>query len=152
MDLTAIAAAAASVAATPAPAVVTVPASLPPADGAAAARFAEIMRPAGSVAPDDPAGPAALTSGIALPVGSMAPGRPLNLGESILSTMQNVSNDMRAAHGKIQAVLDPNAAPLTLQQGLSLQFQVAVTSLQYDLLGKVVSKSIQNVDQLVKMP
>ncbi len=148
MELTAIAAAAAMASA---PAAVSGPAILLPADGAAAARFAEVMRPGAPLPPDDPAGPVMPDLGAASPALPPAPGRPLNIGESILSTLQNVSDDMRQAHAKIHSMIAPEASPMTIQQGLALQFQMAVSALQYDLVGKVVSKSIQNVDQLVKM-
>ncbi len=146
MDLTAIAAAAASIASTP----VTpfAPNALRAADGPAAVRFAEIMQARGAVAPDDLAGPGE-TLGVTSPKPPSGP--PLNIGESILSSLQGVSENMREAHAKIHAMLDPQGGAMTVQQGLALQFQVAVTTMQYDLLGKVVAKSVQNLDQMVKM-
>lgn len=152
MDLTPIAAAAASLASS----TVTAPgpASLPPADGAAAARFSEVMRGGSPLAPDDPAGPFVPGTGPSDlgPRSTPSSGStPLNIGESILSTLQNASEGMRQAHVKIQSLLEAQGEPMTVRQGLALQFQLSVTTLQYDLIGKVVSKSIQNVDQMVKM-
>lgn len=77
--------------------------------------------------------------------------KPSNtLGDAILSGLQNMSNDFQQSWKAVSATLDANG-PLTNTELLKLQMGVTQLSIQYDLVGKAISRSTQNIDQLVKM-
>lgn len=149
MDITTIASAA-----LPASATASAPAVRAPlaADDPAALRFSQVMGASVPLAPDDPVAGAA--SAGAAPPGSppgesVAP-RPLNMGESILNTLQGVSEDLRQSQVRIQAGLDPEGG-LSIHQALSLQLEVAMMSLNFEMVGKVISKATQDVNELTKL-
>ncbi len=122
------------------PATVRAPA---PADEVTATRFAEMMKPA--LPPDDPA-PAA---GAARAAGT-DPARPATLGESILEGMNHLSHDFDETRRAVRASLDPGHA-MTFSDALRLQLTLTELSIQNELVGKAISRSTQNIDQLVKM-
>lgn len=73
---------------------------------------------------------------------------PKNLGEAIISTLQTASTDMsRNWSTAAQLVAQPN---LTMADMLRLQMTVIQSSIQYELLGKAISKSTNNLDQILK--
>ena len=111
-----------------------------PADEVAATRFAQMMKPA--LPPDDPA-PAAT------PAGSSAT-RPATLGESILEGMNHLSHEFDETRRAVRATLDPGHA-MTFSDALRLQLTLTELSIQNELVGKAISRSTQNIDQLVKM-
>lgn len=111
-----------------------------PADEVTAARFADMMKPA--IPPDDPA-PAARAAG-------SDPNRPATLGESILEGMNNLSHDFDETRRAVRASLDPGHA-MTFSDALRLQLTLTELSIQNELVGKAISRSTQNIDQLVKM-
>lgn len=83
------------------------------------------------------------------PAGSEAVSAPpKNLGEAIISTLQTASTDMsRNWSTAAQMVAQPN---LTMADMLRLQMTVIQSSIQYELLGKAISKSTNNLDQILK--
>lgn len=116
-----------------------------PADEVTATRFAEMMKPA--PAPDDPARPGAPGA----PQGSVDdPGRPTTLGDSILEGMKHLSHDFDETRRAVRASLDPGHA-MTFGDALRLQLSLTELSIQNELVGKAISRSTQNIDQLVKM-
>ena len=69
-------------------------------------------------------------------------------GAKILNHMNDMRTGLQEAVSALQGTLaNPNAGPADL---LKVQMQMQQVTLQQDLMGKVVSKSEQNVDQLLK--
>ena len=122
------------------PATVRAPA---PADEVTATRFAEMMKPA--LPPDDPAPAAGVTR-----AAGTDPARPATLGESILEGMNHLSHDFDETRRAVRASLDPGHA-MTFSDALRLQLTLTELSIQNELVGKAISRSTQNIDQLVKM-
>lgn len=116
------------------------------ADSLAAAQFSQIMQaaPAGAV---DAAGPAPQVAAASQPLSTEG---PRSLGETILSGMQNLSQEFQQSWKTVNAVLDSGSA-MTTSDMLKLQMGLTQMSIQYDLVGKAISRSTQNLDQLVKM-
>lgn len=134
-----IAQVAARAVATPAPAAA--PAlSLPAAD--AGARFTELM-----AAGAPPAGPAAIPQAIA----QAYPASEGSLGDRILRGLNRVQSSFGETVGAVQKSLDPGAPAPGVSDLLRLQLSMAQLSLQAELVGKVIGRSTQNIDQLVRM-
>ncbi|GAB2734913.1 hypothetical protein GCM10027019_12900 [Melaminivora jejuensis] len=115
------------------------------ADSLAAQRFAAIMaQPV--AAPVAPA-PAALAPAIA-PASAAAAS---SIGERILSGMGGISGDMQASWKAVAEVLQRGEHQVNLQDMLRLQMNLVQVTMQYDLVGKVVSRSGQNIDHLVRL-
>ena len=110
-----------------------------PPDDLAAAQFNQVMN----------ASPAPLTQAIreAYPAGTTG---PVSLGDSILSGMQNLSSDFQQSWRAVNTALD-SSSMMTMSDMLKLQIGIVQMSIQYDLVGKAISRSTQNLDQLVKM-
>jgi type III secretion protein I len=72
------------------------------------------------------------------------------MGESILSGLKNLSADFRQSWSTVNAALE--AGPkMTNTELLKLQLGLTQMSVQYDLVGKAIGRSTQNLDQLVKL-
>ncbi len=85
---------------------------------------------------------------VATPVPETVTAPPKNLGEAIISTLQSASTEMgRNWNAAAQMVTQPD---LNMADMLRLQMTVVQTSIQYDLLGKAISKSTNNLDQILK--
>ena len=74
-----------------------------------------------------------------------------SMGERILSGMNNVSGDFQSAWKSVSTVLDAGDKNMNMQDLLKLQLQLVQVSVQYDLMGKAVSRSTQNLDQLLRL-
>lgn len=72
------------------------------------------------------------------------------MGDSILASMQSVSSGFKQSMGMVQAALDSGQA-MTMSDMLRVQMGLAQVSVQYELVGKAVSRAAQNLDQLVKL-
>lgn len=107
----------------------------------ASVRFAQLM------AGDDLAGPD-LAPGAA-PAPAAAPPATPTLGDAILNGLRGVSQDMSAKWSAVSAALESPSVEMVSM--LKLQLTVAQMSVQYELVGKAISKSTQNLDQLVKL-
>lgn len=121
-------------------------------DASATARFTALMQappiaPSAidSVAASMAAQPAAASSAVAAQQG------PSSVGDRILAGMQGVSSDFQSAWKSVSASLDANSQSMGMQDLLKLQLQLVQVSVQYDLVGKAVSRSTQNFDQLVRI-
>jgi type III secretion system YscI/HrpB-like protein len=125
------------------------PAAAPaPADGAEAARFRGLVN--GDTATVGPVadGQAAATL-IAAP--QAAAGQPVNLGDAILRGIDGIRENFRTAWDTVTAFGGPDSPPVGPQELFQFQLKVVETSFQYEMIGKVVSKAEQNVEQVVKM-
>lgn len=104
-------------------------------DALATARFAAIMETeAPAPLPESPA--------VALPTAS--------LGDRILNGLSGLSSDFTQSWKNVNAVLE-NGASVSTSDMLKLQMGLTQLSIQYDLVGKAISRSTQNIEQLVKM-
>ncbi|GAB1387136.1 hypothetical protein MASR1M59_22840 [Melaminivora sp.] len=101
-----------------------------------------------------PLAPAAGLSAPAAAAPAQAAGIPAvnaSVGERILSGMQNVSGDMRTAWGDISQMLQAGERQVGIQDMLRLQMNLMQVTMQYELVGKAVSRSGQNIDHLVRL-
>jgi type III secretion protein I len=108
-------------------------------DPSATARFSEVM--------------SAQPTAIADAIDKAYPALPATggtLGESILSGLQNLSSDFRASWQAVNTALDAGPS-MTTSELLKMQMGLTQMSIQYDLVGKAISRSTQNLDQLVKL-
>lgn len=111
-------------------------------DPLASAQFAQIMAPPPPVASPAPASADARVRAVT----------PENrtMGDNILSGMQGLSNDFQQSVKAVSAVLT-DGANLNVAELLKVQVALMQISVQYELIGKAVSRSTQNLDQLVKV-
>jgi type III secretion protein I len=109
-----------------------------PADPQAAARFRSMMGPQQAALAPDPAS--------AVPV----PQAGTSLGDAILKKVDEVHADMESQWDRICSIGQPQHA-LSVTELLQFQSNLMQSSVQFDLTGKVVSKSEQDLDTLVKM-
>jgi type III secretion protein I len=127
---------------------VSAPSVTSPADPTAIQRFGDALAagpaPASSVSP----------VGTSTAVNGVLPAQDVNrvggtLGDSILKGLQNVSEDFRKSWASVNATLDGKVD--SVSDLLKLQMGMAQVSLQFELIGKGVSRATQNIDQLVKL-
>jgi type III secretion protein I len=139
MEVTASLLAAAALAPNTPPAV----ASTAAADPLAAARFSAIMEAPVEAVPQMPE--------VQLqPVAAEALQANGTMGDSILSGMQNLSVEFQQSWKTVNSALESGSA-MTTSDMLKLQMGLTQMSIQYELVGKAISRSTQNLDQLVKM-
>lgn len=79
-----------------------------------------------------------------------APRPPASLGQAILDGLDGVRSRFDSTTTGIRHLLESTASDLTVRDMLSLQMQITTLSIQQDLMGKIVGKATQNVDQLLK--
>lgn len=123
-------------------------------DGLATARFAEVM-----------AAGTAETASVANAQNTVRPDNDMSingespavaldgkasLGERILNGLSGASSDFQQSLSKVSAALDASSqtSPSDL---LKLQLNLTQVTIQYDLIGKVISRTTQNIDQMVKI-
>ena len=109
-------------------------------DASAAARFAEIMDRPDAVAGGAPA---------AAVDGTQAVTR--TMGDNILNGLQHMSTEMQQTWTSVGGALDGAGNKLGMHDLLRMQLGLSQMSIQYELVGKAVSRSTQNIDQLVKL-
>lgn len=118
-----------------------------------AERFAQLMQAdpaAASTAPTTALGHASATAP-ATPAASTADVPVQNVGDRILNGMQTISQDMQKQWNVVTQTLQDNGNNMTMQDMLQLQLHLTQASVQYEVLGKAISKSTQNFDQLVRV-
>lgn len=130
------------------------PAAAAAPNAMAAARFAELMAlpPDANVAADavQASGGAAspLQSTNALP----ALDADASVGDRILNGLQSVSGEFKTSWSEVsKAVTASSGDTMNMQDILKLQLHLVQTSFQYEMVGKVISRSTQNLDQLVRI-
>lgn len=112
----------------------------------AVARFEEIMQAepaafAGSTA----VGPVPLQSYAAAPANG-----PSSLGDRILVGLNGMSADFQQTWRGVTKAVDAGATT-SMADLLKLQMSLTQLSIQYELVNKAVSRSTQNIDQLIKL-
>jgi type III secretion protein I len=113
-------------------------------DARAAERFAEIMQ-AGPVS----MGPVTAAAPEVLPA-AVSTATTQTIGDKILGGLSSLSTDFQQSWKSVAAVVN-NDGMVTTNDMLKLQMNLTQMSVQYDLLGKAISRSTQNVEQLVKI-
>ena len=103
-----------------------------------ATRFAEMVQPA--------AAPAVAAAGMN-PVASLGQ----TPGDSILNGMSSVGTEFRDSWAAMQQALARPAGEMTTADMLRLQMHMVQLSVQVEMVGKVISKATQNIDQLAKL-
>jgi type III secretion protein I len=73
------------------------------------------------------------------------------LGNQILSGLRSVSNDLSDKWRGLANGLDSIGTRPAVSDMLRVQTQLLQVSVQYEMVGKVVSRSTQNIDTLVRM-
>jgi type III secretion protein I len=71
------------------------------------------------------------------------------LGETIMNGLRAASDDMSSRWNAVANVL--NSEHVTMSDLLRVQLGLAQVSLQSELVSKVISKSTQEIDELVKL-
>lgn len=141
--------------AAPSPAVAAVPSVGVGADDLAAARFSEMMN--ARAIEDTETNIDAKRAAAAQTVQGTETGNqankepePKSVGEAILDGVRNLSTDFQASWKTVATTLD-GSQPITMTEMLKLQMTLVQMSIQYEMVGKAISRSTQNIDQLVKM-
>lgn len=80
-------------------------------------------------------------------------GKPAALGDAILRGLTAMTGDLTRSWGQVRTIGAVPAAVPEITPTFMLQAQVKVMefTVLYDIVGKGLSKSVQNLDQLVKM-
>jgi hypothetical protein len=78
-------------------------------------------------------------------------GHSASLGDAILKGLEGVRNGLRQDWASTTALIDPQAGPVSTQR--MLQFQVGVLGVGFEqqMIAGLAAKTVQNVEQLVKM-
>lgn len=126
--------------ATPADAPVALPAAAP--DELAAARFAATMQ-SPAVEPLAAAQSAAVPPAVSDTLSN-------SLGDRMLASLQGASQDFKSVWRETETRLKSDQA-LQMQEMMAMQLQVTQMAVEFDLIGKIVSRSTQNLDQLVRV-
>ncbi len=126
------------------------------ADVVQAERFRALLEPAtagtpvsAGAAPDVPIVPTEVSP--AVTETQPAVSKPTTLGDAILEGLGKVRSGLRDNWQSVADVVDPNIAPLTTSGMLQFQLKMLDLGFQYQMLAGAVTKTAQNVDQLVKM-
>lgn len=77
--------------------------------------------------------------------------QPASLGASILQGLDSVSADVRSAWQSIKSGVPAAGVELRVSDLIAMQGKIVEFSFLYDLVGKGVSKTLQDLDSLVKM-
>ena len=125
--------------------VATGPVARAPADADAVARFGELMAAAPVPAPPVAQAPVAASIAGAFPL------RAATLGDQVLGGLQQVQNDFHAKLQQVNRLFESGAPAPGVGELLRLQLGMAQMSVQLEVVGKAVSRSTQNIDQLVRM-
>lgn len=111
----------------------------------AAAQFNAIMH----AAPPSGAQSAAAVSAPTAPAAGDAV-NAASLGNQILNGLHRTSTDLSSQWEAIHSTLDASRSP-GVTELLQVQTQLLQVSVHYELVGKAISKSTQNIDTLVRM-
>lgn len=112
-------------------------------DALAEARFAELMQAPSS---NDVASVQSLSGAPEV----AASDRTATLGDRMLQGMERLSGDLKAAWGNVTGIMHSNQT-LTAQDVLSVQMQLTRLAIEYELVGKVTSRTTQTIDQLERL-
>ncbi len=111
-------------------------------DELAAARFATIMQ-------SSEVAKAGLPQSASVPTTEPA-ATPTSLGDRMLASLQGASEDFRKVWHDAETRLKADES-LKMQDMMIMQLQISQMAVGYELIGKIVSRSTQNIDQLVRI-
>lgn len=135
--------------------------SAPSADEAQAARFKSMLQQPSAPADAVVSGghgmssPAAALGHANATVGESAIAEvattPSSLGDNILHGIAKIRGSLNEGLAEVDQMVDPEKGPMSTAK--LLQFQVGMLNMgfQYQMVAGVVTKTAQNIDQLVKM-
>jgi type III secretion protein I len=84
-------------------------------------------------------------------VQSAAPAEGRTLGDNILGGLQRLSTDLQHTWTNVGDALSRMGPQPSVHDMLAVQMHLSTMSVQYELVSKAVSRSTQNIDQLVKL-
>lgn len=116
-------------------------------DQLAMARFNAVMAASEADAPALTGLQAALQSAFT----PAADAAPATLGNQILASLRSTTTEYSEKWQNISGRLDAMSAAPAVADMLRLQADLVQVSVQYELVGKAVSRTTQNVDSLVRM-
>jgi len=76
---------------------------------------------------------------------------PTSLGDEILARLDAVGADYKANVARAYTTLEKSPRENTVEDLLKMQLDIAVVSLEVEVVGKGVQKSVQHIDTLSKM-
>jgi hypothetical protein len=76
---------------------------------------------------------------------------PTSLGDEILARLDAVGADYKANVARAYTALEKSPRENTVEDLLKMQLDIAVVSLEVEVVGKGVQKSVQHIDTLSKM-
>ncbi len=82
------------------------------------------------------------------PAGAISSSAKPSLGDSIIAGLQSTSDNIHAKWAHVTEALA--GQELTVTDTLRLQMSVMQASVQYELISKGISKTVQNLDQTLK--
>ncbi len=113
-------------------------------DSAQAAKFRALVQPDATVAGDG--------SGLAISAGHAIPAHPpASLGDAILQGLEKVRGSLNNGWASATALLDPQNGPVSTPRMLQFELGMLHMGFAHQMIGSVVSKTTQDIDQLVKM-
>lgn len=115
-----------------------------PVDPGAAAKFSDLMDAS------EPPGPEEVGAVQSVDPSASASASPRTLGDNILNGLNHVATDLQGTWRNVQASLSARAG-VGFQELLRTQLAVSTMGMQYELVTKAVSRSTQNLEQLVKL-
>ncbi len=74
--------------------------------------------------------------------------KPSSMGDAIIASLQSASADVQSKWGHVSNLLANKE--LSITEALNVQMNVLQVSVQYDLISKGISKTVQNLDQTLK--
>lgn len=76
---------------------------------------------------------------------------PTSLGDEILARLDAIGADYKANVARAYTTLEKSPRENTVEDLLKMQLDIAVVSLEVEVVGKGVQKSVQHIDTLSKM-
>lgn len=149
MDIVNTAALASAIGAAQGTAATTAASATTAPDALAAARFSEIMAQPVAIPPVVDVAQTAAASSSLPPAPALS--ADASVGDRILNGMHKVSEDFRHSFDSVNKMLDATGNNLNVREMLKLQLQLTQVTFQFDMVGKAVSRSTQNLDQLVRV-
>ncbi len=73
------------------------------------------------------------------------------IGEKLVAKLDAVGSDFKANMVKAQEEMNKAPDQWSVRDVLKLEYELAIVSLQVDLISKGVQKAVQNIDTLVKI-
>lgn len=88
-------------------------------------------------------------NGVTADVFAPPPAPSATLGDAILGSMRQVSEDFSVRWSQVHEMMQQEVT--SMQDLLRMQLSLTQASVQYEVVGKAISKSTQNFDQLVRL-